>query len=167
MLAILPLLFVHESRALRYVGNKIFFQFASVRLHLAKSLSLTEQDMSALVIGLACLYSIYGWSIAHRAFEFAGTDVHLGVAVCCHMPEGYGSREDVAGSDRRAVRGPVSADDLARMSSYSSLVFVGWPADAWDGSRTVANGGGGRGLPAPSDGYYHYKRTTREVVPRY
>ena len=30
VLAILPLLFVHESRALRYVGNRVFFLFASV-----------------------------------------------------------------------------------------------------------------------------------------
>ena len=30
VLAILPLLFVHESRALRYVGNRTFFVFAAV-----------------------------------------------------------------------------------------------------------------------------------------
>jgi hypothetical protein len=31
LLATLPLLFVHESKALRYVGNKMWFSFSSVR----------------------------------------------------------------------------------------------------------------------------------------
>lgn len=50
-----------------------------------------------------------------------------------------------------------------------SVAALGWPVNAWDGQATVANGGAGaRGLPGPNgDGYYHYKRTTREVVPRY
>jgi hypothetical protein len=51
-----------------------------------------------------------------------------------------------------------------------SIGFLGWPVNAWDGAVTRANGGmGARGLPGPGagNGYYHYKRTTREVVPRY
>lgn len=49
-----------------------------------------------------------------------------------------------------------------------SVTLIGWPHEAWDGKTTRANGGGGRGLPGPGptgDGYYHYKRTTREIVP--
>ena len=49
-----------------------------------------------------------------------------------------------------------------------SVFVINWPADAWDGTATRARGGvGARGLPGPTgDGYYHYKRTTREIVPR-
>jgi hypothetical protein len=48
----------------------------------------------------------------------------------------------------------------------NSLAFLGWPVNAWDGVQTLADGGAGaRGLPG--DGYYHYKRSVREVVPRY
>lgn len=47
------------------------------------------------------------------------------------------------------------------------LYVLGWPQDAWDGDATRATGGVGRGVPANAgNGYYHYKRTTREVVPR-
>lgn len=46
------------------------------------------------------------------------------------------------------------------------LAALGWPVNAWDGVQTMADGGAGaRGLPG--DGYYHYKRSVREVVPRY
>ena len=31
LLAILPLLFVHESTALRYIGNRSFFVYSAVR----------------------------------------------------------------------------------------------------------------------------------------
>ena len=52
--------------------------------------------------------------------------------------------------------------------SSRSLYFISWPKDAWDGYATQASGGRGRGLPpVPNNGYYHYKRSTREVVPRY
>lgn len=46
------------------------------------------------------------------------------------------------------------------------IAFLGWPVNAWDGAQTMADGGvGARGLPG--DGYYHHKRTVREVIPRY
>ncbi|ORY33795.1 hypothetical protein BCR39DRAFT_579448 [Naematelia encephala] len=126
LLAIIPLLFVHESRALRYVGNRTFFIFFS--------------NLSALVVSLAWLFSIYGWSIAHRSFQLAGTEVHLGSAIWM---------------------------GLTASICTIILVLLSWPRDAWDGSgqgKTV----GPHGLPGPTgNGYYHYKRTTREVVPRY
>lgn len=39
------------------------------------------QDMSALLVSTAWLFSIYGWSIAHRSFELAGVEVKLGSAI--------------------------------------------------------------------------------------
>ena len=67
LLAILPLLFVHESRALRFVGNQMFFRYSAF--------------LATLLTCLAWLFSIFGWSIAHRAFELANTQVRLGSAV--------------------------------------------------------------------------------------
>ncbi|KAL7423963.1 hypothetical protein Q5752_001548 [Cryptotrichosporon argae] len=127
LLAILPLLFVHESRALRWIGNRQFFLFSA--------------DLATILVVTAWLFSIYGWSIAHRAFEVAGTDVHLGSAIWM---------------------GLVAAILMV------IITFLNWPKDAWDGTETRATGQPGRGLPAPppGTGYYHYKRTTREVVPR-
>jgi len=53
-----------------------------------------------------------------------------------------------------------------RVELMDSIAFIGWPVNAWDGAQTRADGGvGARGLPG--DGYYHHKRTVREVVPRY
>ncbi|EIW69681.1 hypothetical protein M231_06289 [Tremella mesenterica] len=126
-LSILPLLFVHESRALRFVGNRTFF--------------LAFEMLATLITVTAWLFSIYGWSIAHRAFQEAATAVHLGPAIWMGLTAAI----------------------------CMLIVFVlGWPRDAWDGVATRARGGAGaRGLPGQGDGYYHYKRTTREVVPRY
>jgi len=57
-------------------------------------------------------------------------------------------------------------DVLAQSSADDRIAFLGWPVNAWDGAQTMANGGvGARGLPG--DGYYHHKRTVREVIPRY
>ncbi|RSH91983.1 hypothetical protein EHS25_009354 [Saitozyma podzolica] len=122
-----PLLFIHESRALRYVGNRAFFTYAS--------------DLSAILVGMAWLFSVYGWSIAHRAFEMAGTEVRMGPAIWMGL----------------------TASLLMLI-----IILLSWPRDAWDGTATLASGGTGRGLPVPpGNGYYHHKRTTREVVPRY
>ncbi|WWC90029.1 uncharacterized protein L201_004959 [Kwoniella dendrophila CBS 6074] len=128
VLAILPLLFVHESKALRTVGNRVFFVYT--------------MGLATLLVTIAWLLSIYGWSIAHRAFEIAGIDVDFGPAMWM---------------------GLVAAILMLIISILS------WPAAAWDGTTTKANGGeGARGVPQiPNNGYYHYKRTTREVVPRY
>ena len=53
-----------------------------------------------------------------------------------------------------------------RRVADSRIAFLGWPVNAWDGAQTMADGGvGARGLPG--NGYYHHKRTVREVVPRY
>ncbi|WVR05253.1 hypothetical protein IAU60_002265 [Kwoniella sp. DSM 27419] len=129
VLSVLPLLFVHESRALRTVGNRMFFVYTA--------------GISMLLVCLAWLFSIYGWSIAHRAFEAAGTEVHLGSAVWMGLT-------------------------AALCMLTSSVHVIGWPVAAWDGTATMASGGGARGVPnVPDNGYYHYKRTTREVVPRY
>lgn len=67
LLAILPLLFVHESRALRFVGNYMFFKFSAY--------------LAAVLTGLAWIMSIYGWSVARRNFEVGGVDVGFGPAV--------------------------------------------------------------------------------------
>ncbi len=67
LLSILPLLFVHESKALRYVGNRNFF--------------LICLNISLILVIASWCFSIYGWSIASRAFEVAGTAVALGPAV--------------------------------------------------------------------------------------
>ncbi|WVQ78269.1 hypothetical protein IAT38_000354 [Cryptococcus sp. DSM 104549] len=133
VLAILPLLFVHENRALRTVGNRTFF--------------IIVQTIATLMVIVAWLYSIYGWSIAHRAFEVADVEVKLGSAMWM---------------------------GLTAALCMLVIFIIRWPAEAWDGATTRANGGAGaRGVPqlgpgqVPSNGYYHYKRTTREVVPRY
>ncbi|KAK4686571.1 hypothetical protein P7C73_g3554, partial [Tremellales sp. Uapishka_1] len=127
LIAILPLLFVHESRALRFVGNRIFFLFAV--------------NFATLLVVLAWVYTIYGWSIAHRSFEIAGTAVHLGPAVWM---------------------------GLAAMLCMLVVYYLAWPSEAWDGKAAQATGGAAaRGVPGPpANGYYHYKRTTREIVPR-
>ncbi|WRT67134.1 uncharacterized protein IL334_004100 [Kwoniella shivajii] len=127
VIAILPLLFVHESKALRTVGNRVFFIYT--------------MTLATLLVVVAWLFTIYGWSIAHRAFELADVEVELGAAIWM---------------------GLVAALCMLIVSILS------WPATAWDGKITKANGGAGaRGVPQmPSNGYYHYKRTTREVVPR-
>ena len=39
------------------------------------------QDLNAIIVCTAWILSVFGWSIAHRAFELAGTEVHLGSAV--------------------------------------------------------------------------------------
>ncbi|OCF35445.1 hypothetical protein I317_04961 [Kwoniella heveanensis CBS 569] len=128
VLAILPLLFVHESKALRTVGNRIFFVYT--------------MGLATLLVLVAWLYSIYGWSIAHRAFEVADVEVKLGSAIWM---------------------------GLVAALCMLIIFIIRWPAAAWDGKTTRANGGtGARGVPQiPNNGYYHYKRTTREVVPRY
>ncbi|WWD15910.1 hypothetical protein CI109_100334 [Kwoniella shandongensis] len=128
-LSILPLLFVHESRALRTIGNRTFF---IVMMMVATTLTV-----------VAWLFSIYGWSVAHRAFEVANVDVKLGSAIWM---------------------------GLTAALCMIIVFIIRWPAEAWDGAVTRANNGeGARGVPhgVPSNGYYHYKRTTREVVPRY
>ncbi|WVN86795.1 uncharacterized protein L203_101967 [Cryptococcus depauperatus CBS 7841] len=131
LLAIVPLLWVHESRALRTVGNRTFF--------------VIMMRIGTIVTVAAWMYSIYGWSIAHRAFEVANVKVHLGSAIWM---------------------------GLTAAILMFLIGFLGWPAEAWDGTMTRVNGGeGARGVPVspnvPPNGYYHYKRTTREVVPRY
>jgi hypothetical protein len=40
-----------------------------------------QQWLSMLLVTLAWVMSIYGWSIAHRAFELTDTDAALGPAV--------------------------------------------------------------------------------------
>ncbi|ORX39855.1 hypothetical protein BD324DRAFT_615256 [Kockovaella imperatae] len=125
-LAILPLLFVHESRALRFVGNRVFFIFSA--------------NLAMIVVVTAWLLSIYGWSIAHRTFEVVPLEVHLGSAIWM---------------------------GLTAAICLIIVYLCNWPKDAWDGYATKASGGRGRGLPTPGNGYYHYKRSTREVVPRY
>ncbi|WVQ71694.1 hypothetical protein IAR50_001235 [Cryptococcus sp. DSM 104548] len=133
-LAVIPLLFVHDNKALRTVGNRIFF--------------VIMMSIATLVTLIAWLLSIYGWSVAHRAFEIAGLETHTGSAMW-----------------------------LGLTAAICMLIVwvLGWPAEAWDVAPTRANGGvGARGLPVPpgapavpNNGYYHYKKTTREVVPRY
>lgn len=86
VLSILPLLFVHESRALRFVGNRMFFVYSAVstmpmRHAVCQMVGADQQMLGTLLVCLAWLFSIYGWSIAHRAFEVDGTDVELGPAV--------------------------------------------------------------------------------------
>ena len=76
LLAILPLLFVHESKALRYVGNKMWFSFASVFPF--SELTADRQDMAAILIAVAWILSIAGWSTANRSFQLQGLDSHLG-----------------------------------------------------------------------------------------
>lgn len=64
---------------------------------------------------------------------------------------------------------PYYSNRILDLLLTSSVALLGWPNEAWDGKTTRANGGGGRGLPGPGsngDGYYHYKRTTREIVPK-
>ncbi|KAK8869816.1 hypothetical protein IAR55_000384 [Kwoniella newhampshirensis] len=128
-LSILPLLFVHESRALRTVGNRTFF---IVAMTLATALTVHAWTLS-----------IFGWSIAHRSFELANVEAKLGSAIWM---------------------------GLTAALCMIIVFIIRWPAEAWDGAATRANGGeGARGVPhgVPSNGYYHYKRTTREIVPRH
>ncbi|GFZ46113.1 hypothetical protein JCM24511_04359 [Saitozyma sp. JCM 24511] len=98
VLAILPLLFIHESRALRYVGNRAFFTYAS--------------DLSAMLVCLAWLFSVYGWSIAHRAFEMAGTEVRMGSAVTRNGDQD--GKRDEEGKGDEAGKG-----DEERKTEYS------------------------------------------------
>lgn len=131
VLSVVPLLFVHESKALRTVGNRMFF--------------LIMERIGTTITVTAWTFSIYGWSIAHRAFEVSNVEVHMGSALWM---------------------------GLTAAILMIILFFIGWPPEAWDGPSTRANNGAGaRGVPippgVPANGYYHYKRTTREVVPRY
>lgn len=41
--------------------------------------------LGTLLVSLAWLFSIYGWSITHRGFEVAETDVELGPAVRAYL----------------------------------------------------------------------------------
>jgi len=139
LLSVLPLLFVHESRALRFVGNRVFFMYAS--------------ELALLFVVASWVLSIYGWHIALRAFQEAGTKVHLG-----------------------------SANWLGLTAAFCMIIvgICSWPVTAWDSPAAVAQAasaedgvvqvgpGSRRGLPVAPDnnGYYHYKRTVREVVPR-
>ncbi|KGB75705.1 hypothetical protein CNBG_1543 [Cryptococcus deuterogattii R265] len=131
VLSVLPLLFVHESRALPTVGNRMFF--------------LIMERIGTTITVAAWVFSIYGWSIARRAFEVSNVETHLGSATWM---------------------------GLTAAILMIILFIIGWPPEAWDGSSTRANDGAGAiGVPVPpgvpANGYYHYKRTTREVVPRY
>ncbi|WWD01384.1 hypothetical protein V866_008327 [Kwoniella sp. B9012] len=128
VLAILPLLFIHESKALRTVGNRVFFVYT--------------MGLATLLVVISWLFSIYGWSIAHRAFELSDIEVSFG---------------------------PAMWMGLTAALCMLIVFILRWPAEAWDGTTTRANGGvGARGVPqVPANGYYHYKRTTREVVPSY
>lgn len=71
--------------------------------------------MSTLIVCTAWIMSIYGWSIARRAFELSDTDADLGPAVS------FGSRRcddgiddlDVDGSDRSALDDHVRDGSLA------------------------------------------------------
>ncbi|KAL0253994.1 hypothetical protein I308_101373 [Cryptococcus tetragattii IND107] len=131
VLSVVPLLFVHESRALRTVGNRMFF--------------LIMERIGTTVTVAAWVFSIYAWSIAHRAFEVSNVETHLGSATWM---------------------------GLTAAILMIILFFIGWPPEAWDGSSARANDRAGAiGVPVPpgvpANGYYHYKRTTREVVPRY
>lgn len=131
VLSVVPLLFVHENKALRTVGNRMFF--------------LIMERIGTTTTVAAWTFSIYGWSIAHRAFEVSNIEVHIGSAMWM---------------------------GLTAAILMIIIFFIGWPPEAWDGSSTRANdGAGARGMPippgVPANGYYHYKRTTREVVPKY
>jgi hypothetical protein len=42
------------------------------------TLSLITQDMAAIVISIAWILSISGWSTANRAFVLSGANSHLG-----------------------------------------------------------------------------------------
>ncbi|CAD6585541.1 MAG: hypothetical protein TREMPRED_004171 [Tremellales sp. Tagirdzhanova-0007] len=130
VLAILPLLFVHESRALRFIGNRTFFQFAL--------------NLATVTVTVAFLLSLFGWSIAHRAFQVAGISSVLGSAIWMSL----------------AAAISVLMHVLSDLSLYTA-------ADCETGIVATRAGGPGRGLPGPTgNGYYHYKRSTRQIIPR-
>ena len=67
--------------------------------------------MATLIVVIAWLFSIYGWSIAHRAFEEAGTPVHLGPGVSPIVSLWAEKRRlmvDLDGSDCHALHAGVS-----------------------------------------------------------
>ena len=69
--------------------------------------------MATLIVVIAWLFSIYGWSIAHRAFEEAGTPVHLGPGVSPMVSLWAEKRRlivivDLDGSDCHALHAGVS-----------------------------------------------------------
>ena len=81
LIAIIPLLFVHNSAALRYVGNSMFFKFSA--------------NLSAIITLVAWVMTIYGWSIAKRTFEAGGVGAVYGAAVSSYLQLFYSMCEGI------------------------------------------------------------------------
>lgn len=190
VLSVVPLLFVHESKALRTVGNRMFFLIMEVNCSTIgflkwgadrDTLAYWHNNHSNCVdifhlwmehcppcfrgIKRRSTHGICGKSCGFAALASPSSQ-HVDPGSC-----GWGWQRLFSWSCK-LVRLCGSIITYKLCWYWCSLFFIGWPPEAWDGPSTRANNGAGaRGVPippgVPANGYYHYKRTTREVVPRY